>query len=219
MTHRMHPLHDRIAIVIDASHGVGAEIARHLARTGARVVLNYRPAQRRAAQQLEEEIFGSGGRAWAVPANPRNENEVRFLLEQTASGFGEPDVIIVADEAADAALPHRFGMHADKVWTLQAPWFLPPSCPSVGSLAADAAYALHSTIDAAVTHSLQQDARNMEQPNPPVRRAEAAFDDMTELRPRRTSCTSHAPDDATQTVLAAARLGSGRRRRRLSIRS
>src|SRR5690606_26566579 len=116
----------------------------------------------------------------------------------------------------DLALPRRFGTHADKVWMLQAPWFLLPSRPSAGSLPADAACALRHAIDAAVTRSLQHSARDMEHADMPARHADSTVDEITQLCPRRAPCSGHTPDDATQTVLAAARLGSGRRRRRLS---
>jgi len=149
MTHRTQPLQNKIAIIIDAAHGIGAEIARRLACAGAIVVVNYRSVQRQAAQKVEEEIFATGGRAWAVPANPGSEMDVQFLLEQTAQGFGEPDIIVITGEWMDSKLLDRFGAHAYKIWLLQSPSCIHQPYQGTDGLAADAVYELRRTINAA----------------------------------------------------------------------
>jgi len=58
---------DRAALVTGASQGIGAEIARELARRGHRVVLVARSADKLA--DLAEEIKGKGGRADVLAAD------------------------------------------------------------------------------------------------------------------------------------------------------
>jgi len=61
------PRPDRAALVTGASQGIGAEIARELARRGHRVVLVARSADKLA--ELAEEIRASGGRADVLAAD------------------------------------------------------------------------------------------------------------------------------------------------------
>ncbi|MEQ1506856.1 MAG: 3-oxoacyl-ACP reductase family protein [Myxococcota bacterium] len=55
----------KIALVTGASRGIGAEIARELARGGARVGVGYRERSD-AAEAVVAEIAAAGGEAWAV---------------------------------------------------------------------------------------------------------------------------------------------------------
>ncbi len=54
------PLRDRTAIVTGSSSGIGAGIAKALARAGARVVVNY-ASSRDGAEQVLREIEKEGG--------------------------------------------------------------------------------------------------------------------------------------------------------------
>lgn len=156
MTHRTHPLQNKVAIVIDAAHGIGAELAHQLAHAGALVVVHYRAVQRQAAHRVEEEIFACGGRAWAVPANPYSASDLAFLLEQTQQGFGTPDIII-AFESNDDMLRQQFGTHAEKVWLLSdAAGCTRKNC----TLPADASYALVRIITQATRNAALQQGRH-----------------------------------------------------------
>ena len=85
----------QVALVTGASRGIGAEIARHLARRGMSVAVNY---LRDAAQanQVVEEIRHGGGEAIAVQADVRDPTAVDHLLAACASGPGEPVVLVNA---------------------------------------------------------------------------------------------------------------------------
>lgn len=83
---------DYTAIVTGAGSGLGAAIARALARDGASCVLaGRRPAPLRAvAAQLEAD----GGRALAVPADVADEAQVEALVAAAVATFGRLDVVV-----------------------------------------------------------------------------------------------------------------------------
>lgn len=150
MPHRHNPLLNKIAIIIGSAQGVGVEIARQLGHAGAQVVIQHLPEQRQAAQKVEEEIFACGGRAWAVPADPRKESDVGFLLEQTVQGFGEPDIIVIADSKADNTLSNHLGLYADQLWRVPAESGAQQEEGFFEQLALDERIALRRLLNAAV---------------------------------------------------------------------
>ena len=66
---------DRACLVTGASSGIGAEIARDLARRGHGVVLVARSADK--LETLAEEIRSGGGTAYVVPADLATVRRVR----------------------------------------------------------------------------------------------------------------------------------------------
>jgi NAD(P)-dependent dehydrogenase (short-subunit alcohol dehydrogenase family) len=93
-------LDGRAALVMGASRGIGAEIARTFAAHGARVVLAARDAE--ALGAVVEEIDGAGGRAVAVRADVASEHDVRAAVERAVEELGTLDVA-----CNNAAAEHR----------------------------------------------------------------------------------------------------------------
>jgi NAD(P)-dependent dehydrogenase (short-subunit alcohol dehydrogenase family) len=98
--HTTRLLDGRAALVMGASRGIGAEIARTFAAHGARVVLAARDAE--ALGAVVEEIDGAGGRAVAVRADVASEHDVRAAVERAVEELGTLDVA-----CNNAAAEHR----------------------------------------------------------------------------------------------------------------
>ena len=85
----MSALSNKVALVTGAANGFGAEIAKRYVNEGAMVVLadiNYE-----GAKQLAEQL---GNNALAVKCNVTDGEDVREAVNQCASHFGVPDIVI-----------------------------------------------------------------------------------------------------------------------------
>jgi NADP-dependent 3-hydroxy acid dehydrogenase YdfG len=85
-------LEGRVAAVTGASSGIGASIARALARDGAAVALAARRRDR--LDDVAEEIAAEGGRALAVATDVSVEDEARALIERTNRELGGLDILV-----------------------------------------------------------------------------------------------------------------------------
>ena len=68
MTKALQPLKDKIALVVGGSRGIGAGIARRLAKDGAGIALTYAAAADKA-NELVQQITAGGGRVIAIKAD------------------------------------------------------------------------------------------------------------------------------------------------------
>jgi len=89
----MGKLNGKTAIVTGASRGIGAEIAKYLAKEGARVAVNYSGSQAKA-EEVVKEIENSGGEAFAIQASVSDTDSVNAMISATMERFGSIDILV-----------------------------------------------------------------------------------------------------------------------------
>ena len=87
------PLRGQTALVTGANSGIGEAVARHLARAGASVVVNYVVGPE-AAERIVADIRQGGGQAVALKADVSREDEVTALFRQAREALGELDILV-----------------------------------------------------------------------------------------------------------------------------
>lgn len=83
----------RVALITGAGKGVGAGIARVLARAGMKVCLNYHTSEALAKETLEK-ITQSGGDAFLYKADVQNEEQVIAMVREVVSRYGGLDIVV-----------------------------------------------------------------------------------------------------------------------------
>lgn len=86
-------LHGQIAIVTGASSGIGRATALSLARTGARVAVNYH-SDGDAASDLVDQITTEGGQAFVCGADVSDPADVERLFAETVERWGAVDILV-----------------------------------------------------------------------------------------------------------------------------
>lgn len=89
----MSKLTGKVAIVTGASKGIGAGIAKALAKEGASVVVNY-SSGKDGADKVLAEISEFGGKAMAVQADMSKASDIKRLFAESHKAFGALDVLI-----------------------------------------------------------------------------------------------------------------------------
>ncbi|MGW0418898.1 3-oxoacyl-ACP reductase family protein [Streptomyces sp. NPDC003015] len=87
------PLSGKVALVTGASRGIGAAIARRLAREGAAVAITYHSSPGHA-DKVVAEITSEGGRAVALAADSGDAEAVRATVTGTVETFGRLDILV-----------------------------------------------------------------------------------------------------------------------------
>ena len=93
------------AIVTGASRGIGAAIARRLAKDGYNVVVNY-AGRADEARAVVQSIEAAGGQAIAVQADVSEAAAVRAMFDQAEKTFGRVDVLVNNAGIMPPTLPH-----------------------------------------------------------------------------------------------------------------
>ncbi|ALI03674.1 3-oxoacyl-ACP reductase FabG [Pseudomonas sp. FW306-02-F02-AA] len=89
----MKKLHRKIALVTGSSKGIGAAIARQLAKDGATVIVNY-TRSREDADRVVSQILETGARAYAIRADVSNALEVKALFKAIVHEHGHIDILV-----------------------------------------------------------------------------------------------------------------------------
>lgn len=89
----MAKLAGKVAVVTGASKGIGADIAKGLAKEGAAVVVNY-ASSKEGADKVVAEIAKNGGKAIAVQGDVAKAADVQRIFAETKKVFGKLDVLV-----------------------------------------------------------------------------------------------------------------------------
>jgi 3-oxoacyl-[acyl-carrier protein] reductase len=93
MSHTEKKLSGKVALVTGASRGIGAAIAKKLAKQGASVAISYSSSEEQAKEVLQQ-IENEGGRVALFKANQASQKEVKALVHDVVQHFGKLDILV-----------------------------------------------------------------------------------------------------------------------------
>ncbi len=86
-------LTDKIALVTGASRGIGAQIAKSLAKEGAAVIINYNGSEEKA-QAVADEITADGGRAEIYQCSVSDFTACGEMIQDIIKKYGRIDILV-----------------------------------------------------------------------------------------------------------------------------
>jgi len=86
-------LKGKVAIVTGGSKGIGAVIAKELAKNGVKVIVNYN-SSKEGADHVVEDIQANGGEAFAVKGDVSISNEANELVQAAIEKYGKLDILV-----------------------------------------------------------------------------------------------------------------------------
>jgi 3-oxoacyl-[acyl-carrier protein] reductase len=89
----MSTLINKVAFVTGASKGIGAGIAKELARAGATVIVNY-ASSRGDAESVVAQIIAAGGSAWAVQGDFSKEADITRVYNAINEKHSALDILV-----------------------------------------------------------------------------------------------------------------------------
>ena len=91
----MKKLEKQIAIITGASSGIGAGVAKEMAKEGATVVLNFPvPSTKDMAQKVVDEIVADGGKAISYQCDVTKEDQVKQMFSDIVTNYGTVDILV-----------------------------------------------------------------------------------------------------------------------------
>src|SRR5215813_6854839 len=88
-------LDKQVAIITGASSGIGAGVAREMAKEGATVVVNFPLATTKdMAQSVVDEIVSNGGTAIAYQCDVSKEDQVKQMFKEIVDNYGTVDILV-----------------------------------------------------------------------------------------------------------------------------